>query len=159
MIVGREITLGMDARHRRGVINWSHLQLALLCQRLMPISPQCSGRLGRCSYGLVFCCYDRCAGTTTIQIDGCSATMSALPQKQTFAVHWRMSAMGVVSTGRRNTPSHSICWGLNPKALRASGNCQSPRFLCRSEASKKLSTFRHALRLSPSRDESVASTS
>ena len=27
--------------------------------------------------------------------------------------------MTVVSTGRRNTPSHSICWGLNPKVLRA----------------------------------------
>ena len=25
----------------------------------------------------------------------------------------------VDSTGQRNTPSHSICWGLNPKVLRA----------------------------------------
>ena len=49
--------------------------------------------------------------------------------------------MAVVSTGRRNTPSHSICWGLNPRSCAHCQRCQSPRFLCCSEASKKPRRF------------------
>ena len=44
----------------------------------------------------------------------------------------------VDSTGRRNTLSHSFCCGLNPKVLRTLPAIQSPRFLCRSEASKNV---------------------
>ena len=45
--------------------------------------------------------------------------MSAIGGKADIAISGVCPLLAVVSTGRRNTPSHSICWGLNPKVLRA----------------------------------------
>ena len=63
-----------------------------------------------------------------------------------------MSALG---GGLNRSTQHSISFyllGFEPQGLaRTASDTKVPWFLCRSEASKKPSTFRHALRLSLSR--------
>ena len=66
-----------------------------------------------------------------------------------------MIGMSALCGGFNRSTQHSISFyllGFEPQGLaRTASDAKSPRFLCRSEASEKPSTFRHILRLSPSR--------